>query len=694
MKKEKIKDQSIDKKQFILPILVSLVGFGLNIGGSITSEAFNLPFYFDTVGTIVIAYMGGYVPGIAVALGTNLFKCIEDTASIYYAPISIMIAIVTVYMYRSGRLNKIKHFIIYTFILSLISGVIGAILTMYLDEGAHYLFDNGVVVYYLRELADKAISVAFAGLILYLIPPKVRKRFELTLWLQNPFIDQKELQQGSKNKHYRRTLGQKINITVGVMSVAIAAICSVICMELFEQYMIGQHKEIGTALAGTAADFVDGDNVEKYLDEGDEFNSYKQTKDSLQKMLDNSNEIEYLYVYKILADGCHVVFDLDSGNVEASNLGDVISFDESFMEYVPDLLDGKEIEPVISNDKYGWLLTAYAPVYDSEGQCVCYAAVDISMNDLNDYKNDFFFRLITIFVGFWLLILAIGMLLSRYHLIYPINAISKVTDEFEYEDEYSRRRNTRNLSKINLRTGDELERLYRLFLEATEESTRYYEENEEKNEKINAMQSGLLMVLADVVENRDESTGSHVKKTAAYVEITVNKMKTLGYYKDELDDDFIASTIRSAPLHDIGKIAIPDAILNKPGRLTDEEFEIMKTHAQEGRKIIERAIETMPDAGYLEEARNLAGTHHEKWDGTGYPDGLREEEIPLSGRIMAVADVFDALVSRRAYKEPFPYEKAFDIIREGAGKHFDPLVADAFLKASEDVVIIADKFAQ
>jgi response regulator RpfG family c-di-GMP phosphodiesterase len=208
-----------------------------------------------------------------------------------------------------------------------------------------------------------------------------------------------------------------------------------------------------------------------------------------------------------------------------------------------------------------------------------------------------------------------------------------------------------------------------------------------QNEKINKLQNGLIMVLADMVESRDENTGDHVRKTAAYVNLIAQELRKAHIYEDQLTDEFIRDVVNSAPLHDVGKIHIPDAILNKPGKLTDEEFEKMKTHTTAGSDIITKAMSMVSDtsSSYLEEARNLAHYHHEKWNGKGYPEGLKGEEIPLSARIMAVADVFDALVSRRSYKDPFPFEKAMDIIREGSGSHFDPNIAEVFIKASDEV---------
>ena len=221
------------------------------------------------------------------------------------------------------------------------------------------------------------------------------------------------------------------------------------------------------------------------------------------------------------------------------------------------------------------------------------------------------------------------------------------------------------------------------------------EQSETQNRTIARLQSGLILVLADIVESRDKCTGDHVQKTAEYTRIIMEQMRRDGSYTEELTDDFVEDVVHSAPLHDVGKIEVPDAILNKPGRLTDEEFEEIKEHTVAGRDIISSAIAAVSEetSGYLIEARNLAYCHHEKWDGTGYPQGLAGEAIPLSARIMAVADVFDALISKRSYKDAFPFTMAMDIIREGSGTHFDPKVAGAFLRAEDEVrrIACADK---
>lgn len=197
--------------------------------------------------------------------------------------------------------------------------------------------------------------------------------------------------------------------------------------------------------------------------------------------------------------------------------------------------------------------------------------------------------------------------------------------------------------------------------------------------KIEKIQREIIISLANMIESRDGSTGQHVKRTSQYVEMIINELSQRGLYASLIDDTFIYNLTKAAPMHDIGKIKIPDHVLQKPGKLTDEEFEIMKQHSPEGGKIIRKIMEEIEEKDYIEVAYNVATSHHEKWNGRGYPDGLTGEEIPLEARIMAVADVFDALISKRCYKDAISLDKAFEIIEESKGEHFDPQIAQIFL---------------
>lgn len=201
-----------------------------------------------------------------------------------------------------------------------------------------------------------------------------------------------------------------------------------------------------------------------------------------------------------------------------------------------------------------------------------------------------------------------------------------------------------------------------------------------------------MEAMVSMVETRDPETGQHIKRTQHYARALANYLKKNGQFLDTLTDEYIETLFLSVPLHDIGKVGIPDNILLKPGKLTDEEFELMKCHAAYGRDTIERAARKIKGDNFLKMGAEIAGFHHEKWDGTGYPTGLAGEAIPLSGRIMAISDVYDALISRRCYKPPFPHEKSMQIIREGSGSLFDPAIVDAFFAIEPEIKSIAEKF--
>lgn len=202
----------------------------------------------------------------------------------------------------------------------------------------------------------------------------------------------------------------------------------------------------------------------------------------------------------------------------------------------------------------------------------------------------------------------------------------------------------------------------------------------------------MVMGFANLVENRDGSTGGHIKRTTEYVRLLAFELKNRGFYTEILTKDYINNLVMAAPMHDVGKIAIPDAVLQKPGRLTKEEFEIMKTHAEKGGQIIEENFAHTGNDDYKKIACNVARYHHEKWNGKGYPQGLSGNDIPLSARIMAVADVFDAVSAKRCYRDAMPLEECFKIIKDGIGEDFDPVIGVTFINIKDRVILIKKTF--
>ena len=199
--------------------------------------------------------------------------------------------------------------------------------------------------------------------------------------------------------------------------------------------------------------------------------------------------------------------------------------------------------------------------------------------------------------------------------------------------------------------------------------------------RISSIQDSVIVGMANLIESRDGSTGKHVKNTQMYVRLIAHELHSRGLFQGELTEDYIEDLCKAAPLHDVGKIKVPDAILQKPGKLTPEEYDAMKMHTTYSRKIIQMIIGDVEDEHYVKIVEDIAMYHHERWDGTGYPTGLARDDIPLSARIMAVADVFDALYEERVYKPPIrPIERIMQIMSEGRGTQFDPVIIDVFME--------------
>ncbi|MEL6752261.1 MAG: HD domain-containing phosphohydrolase, partial [Pseudomonadota bacterium] len=234
-------------------------------------------------------------------------------------------------------------------------------------------------------------------------------------------------------------------------------------------------------------------------------------------------------------------------------------------------------------------------------------------------------------------------------------------------------------TRVPILSNDELGRTARLTNTMIERLQASLRETEKA-------QNATLVSLIALATRRDNETGQHLQRTQAYVGVLARAM-------DEVSEHEAALMEQAAPLHDIGKVGIPDAILLKPGKLDDDEFAIMKTHSEIGAQALAEAEERAGGSALLSVAREIAQTHHEKWDGSGYPVGLSGEDIPLSGRIMALADVYDALRAKRPYKEPMDHTKACEIIVQGNGRHFDPAVVKVFLENSTQLAEIAERFA-
>ncbi|WP_051656569.1 HD domain-containing phosphohydrolase [Butyrivibrio sp. AE3004] len=697
-------------------IIYITVGVAINVILSYVVSVFHLPLYLDTIGTIAVSALCGLYPGIITAVTTNMLCMIFNPTAVYYMIININIAQLTaLFGYKLRQKKKYKP-VFYICAISLISGLVGILfqwvilgepqfvevsdMAGYLNEQVGLNYVAGTVIVNVGvNFIDKIISVLFAYSILKLIPNDYKVAAFNCGWKQKPLPIPEREKIKKRNLKNKKSLQRRVTSMLILDSLAIAIIMGTTGLRLYYNNLKNEYRNNAARAAKLATQVVNPNSIDWYLNSkksaGEYENAeYKKSDALLHSIAETVPGIEYLYIYQIRKDGCYIVFHTNEAFRNEMYIGESIPLDKSFEPYMDAFIKGEPIDSYEKENAFDFMITAYEPIFDAKGRCVGYAGADVSESYLSEYMRVFILRVLLIFSGFFILIIGYGLWMTGFYLIYPINSMTTCLDGFmeKNDDQEKIDENVKSLRELDIRTGDDVEKLYKSICHmalATADQMRDIRYYAEANAK---MQNGLIITMADMVENRDSETGAHSQKIAAYVKIILEGLKEKGYYASKITPKYMSDVIASAPLHDIGKINIPDAILNKPGKLTPEEFEIMKTHATSGKQIMEHAISTVSGENYLKEARNMAAYHHERWDGKGYPEGLHGEVIPLSARIMAVADVFDALVSKRVYKPAFPLEKAIEILEEGSGTQFDPKCVEVFLDSIEEVKVVLAQY--
>ena len=692
-----------DPKLFLLVIICLAINIVCNQICNITG----IPFYFDCIGTIVAAMIGGFMPSVLVGFLTNvlstvLYKWIygSDSSNLYYCIVSVLIALTATLFAQKGYFKKlhIKMIIPLTCFI-ILGGGLGSVITwgLYGNTMGEELASSLAGRIYTNVINDAFLAQLYAGMIMDIPDKLISTILAFIIYKTYPkkFKPTKDRIDVASLAKKGLSLSGKIIIAVTLIFGIAAAVVTGVSLNQFRQTMVESEGKYAMDTARFAATLIDANKVDDYLTRKESAEGYYRINRYFNLILNSSDRIQYLYVYQIREDGCHVVFDVSTPDTPGSETGDIIPFDESFNEHIDDLLAGKEIDPIITDDTYGWLLSAYVPIHDNQGRCKAYVCVDVSMPNVAEVERTFTFKMTTILMGFFIAILTLSVYFAKRFIVRPVNSLAKLAGDFAYTNNESRKEALDSINELEIKTGDEIEQLYDAMAKTTKDTVDYINESQRKNEAISTFQSGMINVMADLVESRDKSTGTHIKNTSAYVEIICEELIKEGLYPEIVNEEYKNNVVASAPMHDIGKIKISDTILNKPGKFNDEEYEIMKTHAEEGAKIISTVKKTVESDAlkedYLGEAENMAHYHHEKWNGKGYPCGLKGEEIPLSARIMAVADVFDALVAKRVYKPGIPFDEAMKIIKESAGEHFDPVIAQAFINAEDRIRAVTEQ---
>ena len=692
-----------------------LTGIFINIIMAFIADRMALPLYLDTAGTIAVTAIGGLFPGIMCAAATNLICCLFNRFSIYYVIINISVAIFTAGFLKAGK-NKIKALIpVYLAALAVLSGGLGMAIQWVLLGGPQFsdiaqagevlsertglgYFSCTMILNLGLNLVDKSITAGLAFATVTLLPEKLKRSVYNSGWRQKP-LSEEEISTFRHRHHRRLTIRQRITILLLVVVVSISFLMVICGIRFYASTVQARYSDTAVNAARFAAGIVDADQIDRYIAHGGRISEYDDpgyvdVNEMLLAYRESIPNLTYLYIYKVEEDGCHVVFDTDPDSQKDGYIDEVYPFDDIFESMIDDLLAGNRVDVVYGVTPYGDFFTAYEPIYDSFGETVAYAGADTSMTMLSDDIRDFIFRMLLIVSGFTILILAGGLWIADYNIVYPINSMAAIANNFITGDmdQMELDEHVRKIRSLDINTGDEVEDLYQSICNMSFEMAEQMRDIRHYMDTTTQMQSGLINTMADMVESRDSDTGAHVQKTAAYVRIILEGLKRKGYYSEKLTDKYMDAVEMSAPLHDVGKINISDTILNAPRKLTDEEYKIMKTHTTAGKEIMEKAISTVRGESYLKEARNMAAYHHERWDGKGYPEGLHGEVIPLSARVMAVADVFDALTSPRVYKPAFPIETALKMLQEGAGTQFDAKCVEVFMDSLPEVKAVLKKY--
>ncbi len=695
-------------------LLISFGGIAVNVILSYLMTRFGIPLFLDSIGTIAVSCLTGMLfSGIFTAVFSSVFCSFFNASAIYFGIFNAAVAIYTVWFVRKFTFKRIGLSFLYVSSIILFYALVNSsvLYVLYGSSQASLVAQNVAsfstaanfpyflsffLINILVNILDKGISFVLVLILMQLTPDSRLYAIKSGVWKQKPltYAQQKTMKKWKSDIKY--SIQKKNTVVLLLSSVLLVLVMGWIGVKLYFENTKAERLELGWNTVKSAAQIIDTSKINDYIKYGTAAEGYEDTAKLLTMLWNTATNVQYLYVVRLEENGTRFIFDVEDPNgiEESYKPGQLVPFDPEFNSYLPDLFAGKQIEPVESKTLFGWMVSVYYPVKDADGKCACYVAADISLYYMADYMKSFMLRVFLIMAGFFLLIIAYAIWTTGVSISFPITAMAACVDSFAQTDEEQEKldENVRTIRSLDIHTDDEIEKLYNAICKMTLNQAEQVRDIRRLSESTLQMQDGLIITMADMVESRDSDTGAHVQKTAAYVKIIVEGLKRKGYYAQKITPKFMADVVRSAPLHDVGKINIPDGVLNKPGKLTDEEFAIMKSHTTVGKQILENAISTVKGESYLKEARNMAAYHHERWDGKGYPEGLKEEEIPLSARIMAVADVFDALASKRVYKPAYPKEKALQIIRDGKGTQFDPKCVEVFLEAESEIGDVLEKY--
>ncbi|MBR3499458.1 MAG: GGDEF domain-containing protein [Selenomonadaceae bacterium] len=499
-------------------ILIFIGGLILNLFGSMVTEAFDLPVYMDTSGTIFIAALGGYAPGIAVGFFTNLLKAVlYEPTEMYFCSVNVFVAIFTAFFARRGFFDNAGKLLIIVPSLTFVTGTLDLLIADFLNS-TNFLssvneFEATFAENIFNEAFDKSFSIVLAFVLLKLTPAHVKKRFHELGQRQAPLSDEMK-RVVSKESYLSASLRTKTLAILMLSSLFASSSIALISYLLFQDSAVDERIKTVDGMVTVAVSEINPYRIDNYIKLGRAAEGYKETEEKLYAIKNSAVDAKYLYVYRFSERGCQVVFDLNTAMVEADKPGQIVEAEESLKPYMEDLVAGRPIPPIITDDEYGYLLTLYKPVYDGSGRCQCYVAVDFSMEPLLEYTHIFIIKLLALFAGCFIFIFAIGRAFVENNIILPVNSIAYCARNFSYDNTTAREENIKLIKDLKIKTGDEIENLYRALLRTTENFLRYLTHLQRAKTRVADMQVKVFAM--DEIAHKDSLTG--VKNKTAYSE--------------------------------------------------------------------------------------------------------------------------------------------------------------------------------
>ena len=497
-------------------VLICVAALIMNLILSSVANSFTLPLYFDTAGTVFIAALGGYIPGIAVGFFTNFFKSFAVSAEMYYCSVNVLVAILTAYALRKGAFKDFKKTLLFIPVLTFIPGILDLTIENFLEASDIVSSTTGVKLapheHFLSEFVDKSLSIFIAYGLYKVTPKEIIKGFRLLGQRQAPLSKEMKKIIREQNLLSSSSLRTKVLRILTLSALLLSFSVAFISYLLFRDAIIDEQEKNGAGMVTLLVSELNPARVDDYINKGFGAEGYSDMRNKLYAMKNSNSDVRYVYCYRFLEDGCQVVFDIDTSNYKAAQPGEKIEFLKHQQKYLNDFRAGRPVPPITSLTQYGYLMSIYKPVYDSNGKCQCYMAIDFSMNVLSDYTRVFVLKLLALFAGCFIFIFAIGLAFIENNIVLPLNTLAYCARHFSYDDANEREKNIEQMKSLKIHTDDEIENLYAALIESTENVVSYLKHLQQARLRVADMQVKVFAM--DEMAHTDSLTG--IKNKAAY----------------------------------------------------------------------------------------------------------------------------------------------------------------------------------